>query len=73
MDLIPGYFRKDSNLTFDSPQGKGRFIVLKKKELNEQQTTQPYNRLEFYKNYFSNLSPSTFDVSIKGENIVIKI
>jgi hypothetical protein len=32
MDFIPGYFRKDSNLTFDSPQGKGRFIVLKKKD-----------------------------------------
>jgi hypothetical protein len=32
MGFIPGYFRKDSNLTFDSPQGKGRFIVLKKKD-----------------------------------------
>ena len=27
---IPGYFRKDVNLPFDTPQGKGRFIVLKK-------------------------------------------
>jgi len=36
LNLISGYFRKDSNLTFDSPQGKGRFIVLKrKKSLNE--------------------------------------
>jgi hypothetical protein len=36
LNLIPGYFRKDSNLIFDSPQGKGRFIVLKRKEsLNE--------------------------------------
>jgi hypothetical protein len=32
MNFVPGYFRKDSNLTFDSPQGKGRFIVLKKKD-----------------------------------------
>jgi hypothetical protein len=32
MNFIPGYFRKDSNLTFNSPQGKGRFIVLKKKD-----------------------------------------
>jgi len=32
LNLIPGYFRKDSNLSFDSPQGKGRFIVLKKKD-----------------------------------------
>ena len=27
---IPGYFRKDVNLPFDTPQGKGRFVVLKK-------------------------------------------
>jgi predicted nucleotidyltransferase len=26
---IPGYFRKDVNLNFDTPQGKGRFVVLK--------------------------------------------
>jgi len=33
---IPGYFRKDVSLGFDTPQGKGRFIVLKrKKNLNE--------------------------------------
>ena len=36
LNLIPGYFRKESNLIFNSPQGKGRFIVLKRKEeLNE--------------------------------------
>jgi len=36
LNKIPGYFRKDSNLTFNSPQGKGRFIVLKRKDsLNE--------------------------------------
>ena len=28
---IPGYFRKDVNLNFDTPQGKGRFVVLKQK------------------------------------------
>jgi hypothetical protein len=28
---IPGYFRKDVSLEFDTPQGKGRFIVLKRK------------------------------------------
>jgi hypothetical protein len=27
---IPGYFRKDANLSFDGPRGKGRFVVLKK-------------------------------------------
>jgi hypothetical protein len=43
MDLIPGYFRKDSNLTFDSPQGKGRFIVLKKKDsLDEKKSKDPF-------------------------------
>jgi hypothetical protein len=43
LNLIPGYFRKDSNLTFDSPQGKGRFIVLKKKDdLNEKKTKDPF-------------------------------
>lgn len=29
---IPGYFRKDVNLNFDTPQGKGRFVVLKQKK-----------------------------------------
>jgi hypothetical protein len=43
MDIIPGYFRKDSNLTFDSPQGKGRFIVLKKKDsLDEKKSKNPF-------------------------------
>ena len=32
---IPGYFRKDVSLSFDSPQGKGRFIVLKKSQPQE--------------------------------------
>ena len=27
---IPGYFRKDVNLEFNTPQGKGRFVVLKR-------------------------------------------
>ena len=27
---IPGYTRKDANLEFNTPQGKGRFIVLKR-------------------------------------------
>jgi hypothetical protein len=30
---IPGYFRKDANLEFDTPQGKGRFVVLKRKNV----------------------------------------
>jgi hypothetical protein len=30
---IPGYFRKDVNLEFDTPQGKGRFVVLKRKDV----------------------------------------
>jgi hypothetical protein len=29
---IPGYFRKDVSLTFDTPNGPGRFVILKKKE-----------------------------------------
>ena len=29
---IPGYFRKDVNLPFDTPQGKGRMIILKRKD-----------------------------------------
>lgn len=48
INLIPGYFRKESNLTFDSPQGKGRFIVLKKKDsLNEVKYTNPNFELEW--------------------------
>ncbi len=30
---IPGYFRKDASLEFDSPAGKGRFVVLKRKNV----------------------------------------
>lgn len=30
---IPGYFRKDVSLGFDTPQGKGRFVVLKRKDI----------------------------------------
>ena len=30
---IPGYFRKDVNLPFDTSKGKGRFIVLKRKDV----------------------------------------
>jgi hypothetical protein len=30
---IPGYFRKDVSLGFDTPQGKGRFVVLKRKDV----------------------------------------
>lgn len=29
---IPGYFRKNVKLPFDSPQGKGRFVVLKRRK-----------------------------------------
>jgi len=29
---IPGYFRKDVNLEFNTPHGKGRFVVLKRKD-----------------------------------------
>lgn len=29
---IPGYFRKDANLTFNTSQGSGRMIVMKKKK-----------------------------------------
>jgi hypothetical protein len=30
---IPGYFRKDVNLEFNTPQGKGKFVVLKRKDV----------------------------------------
>jgi cytidyltransferase-like protein len=30
---IPGYFRKDVNLEFNTPQGKGRFVVLKRTDV----------------------------------------
>jgi hypothetical protein len=30
---IPGYFRKDVNLPFNTPQGKGRMVVLKRKDV----------------------------------------
>jgi hypothetical protein len=45
---IPGYFRKDVNLEFNTPEGKGRFIVLKKKDsLNEVKYTNPNFELEW--------------------------
>ena len=38
---IPGYFRKDVALPFETPQGKGSFVVLKRKNevMNEQKET----------------------------------
>ena len=30
---IPGYFRKDVSLPFNTPEGKGRFVVLKRKDV----------------------------------------
>lgn len=37
-NLIPNYFRKDTSLPFDSPQGSGKFIVLKRKSAVERKT-----------------------------------
>jgi len=63
-NLIPGYFRKDSNLEFNSPQGKGRFIVLKRKEnLNENAT---YSSTIDYKQRIKDLTKYMLD---KGMNI----
>jgi hypothetical protein len=47
LNLIPGYFRKDSSLQFDSPQGKGRFIVLKRKDLQEKKNKDPFGLNQF--------------------------
>ena len=30
---IPGYIRKNANLEFETPNGKGRFVVLKRKDV----------------------------------------
>ena len=30
---IPGYFRKDASLPFSTSEGKGRFVVLKRKNV----------------------------------------
>lgn len=40
---ISGYFRKDVNLKFNTPEGKGRFVVLKKKDsLDEKKSKDPF-------------------------------
>ena len=42
---IPGYFRKDVSLEFNTPEGKGRFIVLKRKNnevMNEEKEKSKY-------------------------------
>jgi hypothetical protein len=52
LKLIPGYFRKDSNLQFDSPQGKGRFIVLQRKNNTNESKSKEY--LKEYKQYVLN-------------------
>jgi hypothetical protein len=63
-NLIPGYFRKNSNLIFNSPQGKGRFIVLKrKKNLNENAS---YSNHIDYKQKIKELTKHMLD---KGMNI----
>jgi hypothetical protein len=46
---------------------------LRKQKTNENQQTNPYtfDRLEYYKNYFINVSPSTFDITTNNEDIII--
>lgn len=46
---------------------------LRKQKTNENQQTNldTFDRLEYYKNYFINVSPSTFDITTDSENIVI--
>jgi hypothetical protein len=42
---IPGYFRKDVSLEFNTPEGKGRFVVLKRKNnevMNEEKEKSKY-------------------------------
>jgi GNAT superfamily N-acetyltransferase len=64
MDLIPGYFRKDSNLTFDSPQGKGRFIVLKKKDsLDEKKSKDPFGLNQYARELVQGLEEEVFKAS----------
>ena len=47
---IPGYFRKDVSLEFNTPEGKGRFIVLKRKKgLNENKYLQEARYNKFLK------------------------
>ena len=61
---IPGYFRKDVNLEFNTPQGKGKFIVLKKKQnLNEEAS---YSNHIDYKQHIKDLTQSMID---QGMNI----
>ncbi len=51
---------------------KGKFSTLPSKfkdELLEETTN--FNRIEYYKNYYSNISPSDFDISIEGDTIKI--
>jgi phosphopantetheine adenylyltransferase len=42
---------------------------LRKENLSENQN--PQEKLEYYKNYYINLSPSIFDITTKNDNIVI--
>jgi hypothetical protein len=46
---------------------------LRKQKTNENQQTNSdtFDRLEYYKNYFVNVSPSTFDVNTNNEDIII--
>ena len=49
-NMIPGYFRKDVALPFSSPNGNGKFVVLKQKENIQEEKSKKY--LKEYREYF---------------------
>lgn len=41
--------------------------------LNEKKREKEFDRVEFYKEYYENLTPSEFDISVNDDTIKIKV
>lgn len=85
---IPGYFRKDVNLQFNSSQGKGRFVVLKRKQQemknegssgtpsSHHSVTRSENRqqlVDAYKMLNNSLDTDNFDINFNQDHIIVKV
>lgn len=85
---IPGYFRKDVNLQFNSSQGKGRLVVLKRKQqkmknegssgthIGHNSVTRSENRQQLvnaYKMLNKALNTDNFDINFNQDHIIVKV
>ena len=48
-------------------------VISEKKKTKKEEKTEEFDRLSYYLQYYSNLTPSDFDICKKGDEIIITI